>query len=134
MQRPHAQRGTQASHQPVGAALCLRGLGWRDLSLGDLALRDLALKEGNDVVWMRDPRVDRDQRQIRLACRNPRCQLRQSGCIGVGGWRRKDGGKTTAVAFDLLVRLTDEERAALSKAVGRFAAFLGRPLEVSGLD
>ena len=80
MQRPHAQRGTQAGHQTVGAALSC-GLG----------LRDLGLKEGNDVVRMRDPRVDRDQRQIRLACRNPRCELRQSGCIGVGGCSQHGG-------------------------------------------
>ena len=76
MQRPHAQRRTQAGHQTVGAAL---------------SLQDLALKEGNDVVRMRYLRVDRDQRQIRLACRNPRCQLRQSGFMGVGGCRQHGG-------------------------------------------
>ena len=76
MQRPHAQRGTQACHQTVGAA---RGL------------RDLRLKEGNDVVWMRDQRVDRDQRQIRLARRNPRGQFREASCIGVGGISQHGG-------------------------------------------
>ena len=52
----------------------------------------------------------------------------------VGGWRRKDAGASVAVALDLIVGLTDEERAALRQAIGRFTAFLGRPIEVSGLD
>ena len=86
VQRPYAQRGTQPGRQTVGAALSLQGLGWRNLRL-----RDLVLKKGNHVVWMRDPRIDRDQRQIRLACRNPRCQLRQSGCIGVGSCSEHGG-------------------------------------------
>ena len=79
MQRAHAQRGPQARHQTVGAA-----------ALGLAA--GLGLKERNDVVRMRRPRVDRDQRQIGLACRSPRGQLRQPGRIGVGG-RGQHGGR-----------------------------------------
>ncbi len=51
----------------------------------------------------------------------------------VGGWRRRDDGRTAALAFDLIVGLTEPERAALSRAIERFAAFLGRPVEVTGL-
>jgi len=52
----------------------------------------------------------------------------------VGGWTRKDGGPTIAISIDLLVRLTSEERAALERAVDRFRAFIGRRVEVAGLD
>jgi DNA glycosylase AlkZ-like len=52
----------------------------------------------------------------------------------VGGWRRKDGGASTAIAVDVLVGLTSVERAELWRAIGRLAAFFGRPIEVSGLD
>ncbi len=52
----------------------------------------------------------------------------------VGGWRRRDGGKSVGVTFDILVELAPEEGAALRAAVDRFASFLGRPVEVSGLD
>ena len=52
----------------------------------------------------------------------------------VGGWRRRDDGRTTSATFDLVVGLTDAERAALQQAIDRFAAFLGRPVEVAGLD
>jgi hypothetical protein len=54
--------------------------------------------------------------------------------LGMGGWRRKDGPKAAAVAIDLLVGLTDDERTELWRSIGRLAAFLGKPVEVSGLD
>lgn len=54
--------------------------------------------------------------------------------LGVGRWRRRDGPKSTAVAIDLLVGLADEERAELWRSIGRLATFLGKPVEVSGLD
>ena len=52
----------------------------------------------------------------------------------VGGWKRRDGGASVAVAVDLLVDLAPEQRPRLRGEVDRFAAFLGRPVEVSGLD
>lgn len=54
--------------------------------------------------------------------------------LGVGGWKRRDTGSSTSVALNLLVGLTDVERTGLRGALKRFAAFLGRPIEVSGLD
>jgi hypothetical protein len=52
----------------------------------------------------------------------------------VGGWRRRDDGRAASLFFDLIVGLTDDERAGVRRAVERFAAFLGRPVAVSGLD
>jgi hypothetical protein len=52
----------------------------------------------------------------------------------VGGWKRRDAGASTAITMDQLVRLTPEERAALRANVSRLEAYLGHPVEVSGLD
>ena len=54
--------------------------------------------------------------------------------LGVGGWKRRDSGSSVALAINLLVAFTDVEREALRRAVERLRTFLGRPLEVSGLD
>ena len=53
--------------------------------------------------------------------------------LGVGGWKRRDGPKATAVELNPLVPLSTGDRAALRAALDRFGAFLGRPLEVTGL-
>jgi len=52
----------------------------------------------------------------------------------VGGWKRKDAGSSTAIALNPQVRLSGAELAAMREAVVRLAAFLGRPVEVAGLD
>jgi len=52
----------------------------------------------------------------------------------VGGYRRRDEGGRTALAVDRLVDLDSATRAAIRAAAERFSAFLGRPVEVAGLD
>ena len=52
----------------------------------------------------------------------------------VGGYRRRDEGGRTALAVDSLVDLDSATRAAIRAAAARFSAFLGRPVEVAGLD
>jgi winged helix DNA-binding protein len=52
----------------------------------------------------------------------------------VGGWRRVEEGGGVRVSTHLLVSLEDRERRAFQASVGRLAAFLERPVEVSGLD
>jgi len=54
--------------------------------------------------------------------------------LGVGGWKRRDEPKVTAVQLNPLVALSTADRTALRDALDRFERFLGRPLEVSGLD
>ena len=52
----------------------------------------------------------------------------------VGGWRRVGEGQGVRLILDVLVPLDDPERAALGGEIRRFEAFLGRPVEVTGLD
>ena len=53
----------------------------------------------------------------------------------VGGWKRAGtGGPVMRIDIDLLVGLTEEEQAGLAGAVAHLARFLGRPVEVTGLD
>jgi hypothetical protein len=52
----------------------------------------------------------------------------------IGGWKRRDTPRSTAVELSPLVPLTAADRAALGAAVDRLRAFLGRPVEVTGLD
>ena len=52
----------------------------------------------------------------------------------VGGYRRRDEPRSTRLDLDLLVTLDERERAAVRAQIDRFAAFLGRPVEVAGLD
>jgi hypothetical protein len=52
----------------------------------------------------------------------------------VGGWKRREGSRSTAIALDLLVALDAAERAALGAAVRSLGNFLGRPIDVTGLD
>jgi Winged helix DNA-binding domain len=52
----------------------------------------------------------------------------------VGGWRRGDERGAMRLAIDLLVPLDSVERTAFDRAVKRLRAFLGRPVEVTGLD
>jgi hypothetical protein len=47
----------------------------------------------------------------------------------VGGWRRSADGSALRVSIDLMVRLSDEEQGALTGAVDRLSAFVGRPVE-----
>ena len=54
--------------------------------------------------------------------------------LGVGGYRRRDERAVTRLEIDLLVALDERERAALRQAVERFGIFLGRPVEMAGLD
>jgi hypothetical protein len=54
--------------------------------------------------------------------------------LGVGGWRRSEERGTFRVELNLLVGLDSAERRALSDEVARLAAFLGKPVEVTGLD
>ncbi len=52
----------------------------------------------------------------------------------VGGYRRRDEAGRTVLAVDPLVDLDSVARTAIRTAGQRFAAFLGRPVEVAGLD
>lgn len=57
----------------------------------------------------------------------------RSGLV-VGAWRRRDGPRSIAVAVNLRVPLSRDERRLLTAEADRLAAFLGRPVEVSALD
>ncbi len=52
----------------------------------------------------------------------------------VGGWRRVEAKAAVRVELNLLVGLDDAERREAAKAIGRYADFLGRPVETTGLD
>jgi hypothetical protein len=52
----------------------------------------------------------------------------------VGAWRRRDGPRSLAVAIDLRVPLSPDERRLLATEVDRLGTFLGRTVEVAGLD
>lgn len=52
----------------------------------------------------------------------------------VGRWRRTNRSGRIGVALEPLVDVDAEERRRLAAAVDRYAAFLGRPIEVTGLD
>jgi len=52
----------------------------------------------------------------------------------VGGWRRRDERSAFHAELNLLVALDSGERQALTAEVHRLSAFLGKPLEVTGLD
>jgi hypothetical protein len=54
--------------------------------------------------------------------------------LGVGGWRRSEQQGAYRVELNLLVSLDSAERQALSDEIARLAAFLGKPVEVTGLD
>ena len=54
--------------------------------------------------------------------------------LAVAGYRRRDEKATTMVSIDQLVELDSAEKAGVRAAVDRFAAFLGRPVELTGLD
>ena len=54
--------------------------------------------------------------------------------LGIGGWKRRDGPKSSAIELNPLVPMSAPDRAALPGALDRLSAFLGKPLEVSGLD
>jgi hypothetical protein len=52
----------------------------------------------------------------------------------VGGWRRVEAKPAVRVELNLLVGLDDAERRVLAEAIGRYATFLGRSVETTGLD
>ena len=108
-----------------GAALSLQGLGLRAL-----CLRDLAWKEGNDVVWMRNLRIDRDQRQIRLARGNPCCELRQSGFIAQACRDAKPLAKDAPVRLPGAAGLARKRRA-LAEGVALSAEIVSSLTEIS---
>lgn len=54
--------------------------------------------------------------------------------LGVGGWRRTDDGRRVRVDLNPLVPLSEADWQALNGAVDRLSTFLGRPVEVTGLD
>lgn len=54
--------------------------------------------------------------------------------LGVGGWRRSDDGRRATIQLNPLVPLSGDDRRLLAEQVGRLAAFLGRPVEATGLD
>ena len=54
--------------------------------------------------------------------------------LGVAGYRRRDEKSTTMVSIDQLVELDSAEKAGIRAAADRFEAFLGRPVELTGLD
>ena len=49
----------------------------------------------------------------------------------VGGWRRTSRGQTVIVELKLLTTLGKDERSGIARAVERFAAFLGLPVELA---
>ena len=51
----------------------------------------------------------------------------------VGGWKRTAAGPRVTLRFDLLTRLSRAERALLDRAIERYRAFAGGPVEVTGL-
>jgi len=52
----------------------------------------------------------------------------------VGGYRRRDERAATNLSIDPLVQLDSRSRAGVRAAAERFSAFLGRPVELAGLD
>ena len=52
----------------------------------------------------------------------------------VGGWKRRDAGGSVSLELHPRVALDAKERAALVVEVERFRAFVGRTVEVTGLD
>jgi hypothetical protein len=52
----------------------------------------------------------------------------------IGAYRRRDIEGRTTLEIDLAVELSSHERAAATAAVDRFADFVGRPVDVAGLD
>ena len=50
----------------------------------------------------------------------------------VGGWKRTAAGPRVTLRFDLLTRLSRAERALLDREIGRYRAFAGDPVEVTG--
>jgi DNA-binding transcriptional ArsR family regulator len=54
--------------------------------------------------------------------------------LGVAGYRRRDEKSTTMVSIDQLVELDSAEKARIRAAADRFEAFLGRPVELTGVD
>jgi len=54
--------------------------------------------------------------------------------LGVAGYRRRDGPTATTLTIDQLVELDSAEKAGVRSAAERFAAFLGRPVDLIGLD
>ncbi len=54
--------------------------------------------------------------------------------LGVAGYRRRDERSVTTLSIDQLVSLDSAEKAEVRAAADRFAAFLGRPVELTGLD
>jgi hypothetical protein len=52
----------------------------------------------------------------------------------VGGYRRRDERTATKLSIDPLVELDSRSRAGIRAAADRFGAFLGRPVELAGLD
>lgn len=52
----------------------------------------------------------------------------------VGRWRRPLASGTAGLRLDPLVALDSDEQRLLAAAVERYAAFVGRPVEVAGLD
>ncbi len=54
--------------------------------------------------------------------------------LGVGGWRRKDGGRQIQVELNPLVPLTMGDREAVRAALDRLSQFLARPVVATGLD
>jgi hypothetical protein len=52
----------------------------------------------------------------------------------VGRWRRPLASGAAGLRLDPLVALDSVERGLLAAAVERYAAFVGRPVEVTGLD
>jgi len=57
----------------------------------------------------------------------------RSGLV-VGRFRRRDEQASIRLDLDIAVRLDDAEREALGAGVGRFEAFVGRPVASTGLD
>jgi hypothetical protein len=51
----------------------------------------------------------------------------------VGGWKRLPGKGASVVQLDLRTNLTASERSAVNRALRRFQAFVGEPVEVRGL-
>jgi hypothetical protein len=52
----------------------------------------------------------------------------------VGSYRRRDEAANTKLELDVMVELREDDRQALREAIGRFTAFVRRPVETTGLD